>query len=73
MSFSRLREDKFMLGSCLDIETSCLQIAESLGAYNEHNKELVRIADIASSLGSHMRCSFRLSKLKLTEEKNDTT
>ena len=64
--------DKDKILDLYDIETSCLQIAESLGAYNEHNKELVRIADIASSLGSHMRCSFRLSKLKLTEEKNDT-
>tara|TARA_R100001086_G_C11668802_1_gene212307 strand:+ start:59 stop:274 length:216 start_codon:yes stop_codon:yes gene_type:complete len=68
--------DKDKILDLYDIETSCLQIAESLSAYsgmNEHKKELVRIADIASSLGSHMRCSFRLSKLKLTEEKNDTT
>lgn len=64
--------DKDKILDLYDIEISCLEIAKSLGAYNEHNKELVRIADIASSLGSHMRCSFRLSKLKLTEKQNDT-
>jgi hypothetical protein len=65
--------DKDKILDLYDIEISCLEIAKSIGAYNEHREELVRIADIACRLGSHMRCSFRLSKLKLTEEKNDTT
>tara|TARA_R100001460_G_scaffold55901_2_gene95326 strand:- start:79 stop:243 length:165 start_codon:yes stop_codon:yes gene_type:complete len=46
--------DKNKILDLYDIEISCLEISENLGIYNEHNKELIRIADLASNLRSYM-------------------
>ena len=52
--------DKEKVMDLVDIEVSCLELAS--GNYTdiaERNEELIRIANIASSMASHMRCSLR--------------